>query len=110
VAQDSWRIMRKLGEIVGGGASASASASPSATSVGENGGSAAVEGAEGGGGGGAGLVIDYGSDRVFGSSFRVSPVGLSTFVFRYCCIPADALRPSVITKSWISLTSPDRPT
>lgn len=62
--------MRKLGEIVGGGASASASAS--AKSVGENGGSAAVEGVEGAGGGGAGLVIDYGADRVFGSSFRVS--------------------------------------
>ena len=25
------------------------------------------------GGGGAGLVVDYGGDRVFGSSFRVSP-------------------------------------
>ncbi|RSH90450.1 hypothetical protein EHS25_001055 [Saitozyma podzolica] len=68
LAQDSWRIMRKLGEIVGGGTNASARAS--ATSVGESGGSFAVDGVEGAGGRGAGLVIDYGADRVFGSSFR----------------------------------------
>ncbi|GFZ43374.1 hypothetical protein JCM24511_01094 [Saitozyma sp. JCM 24511] len=70
VAQDSWRIMRKLGEIVGGGTNASTSARASATSIGESRGSAAVERAEGAGGRGAGLVIDYGADRVFGSSFR----------------------------------------
>jgi NADH dehydrogenase [ubiquinone] 1 alpha subcomplex assembly factor 7 len=41
VAQDSWKIMRKVGELISSG-------------------------------GGAGLVVDYGGDRVFGSSFRVS--------------------------------------
>jgi hypothetical protein len=67
--------MRKLGEIVGGGTNASARAS--AASVGESGGSFAVDGVEGAGGRGAGLVIDYGADRVFGPVHR-----LSTFDFR----------------------------
>ena len=33
------------------------------------------------GGGGAGLIVDYGGDRVFGTSFRVSLIAaLFTFV------------------------------
>lgn len=47
IAQDSFKIMRKIGEIIG--------ASPDAQ----------------GAGGGAGLVVDYGGDTSFDSSFRV---------------------------------------
>lgn len=45
IAPDSWQIMRRIGEVLG------------------------AEGA----GGGAGLVVDYGGDQSFGSSFRVRP-------------------------------------
>jgi NADH dehydrogenase [ubiquinone] 1 alpha subcomplex assembly factor 7 len=43
VAQDSWKMARRCGELIGAGS-----------------------------GGGAGLLVDYGGDRAFGDSFRVS--------------------------------------
>lgn len=56
MSQDSWKIARRLGEIITGRQSGTGSASALA----------------GGGGGGAGLIVDYGGDRAYGSSFRVS--------------------------------------
>lgn len=49
IAQDSFKIMRKVGEVIGASA-------------------------QDGKGGGAGLVVDYGGERPFESSFRVSNV------------------------------------
>lgn len=74
IAQESWKISRKVGELIKHG--------------------------------GAGLVVDYGGPRLFGSSFRVRPACLAVGWWGR----ADNSRVSESTRSLMCLINPDRPT